>query len=206
MDKATLYQLKQLQKRLKEQAGAIRKTTIKPALSDEQLFLKAMQGVVPISRAGQFDHPQVPASPWPKLQAPQLALPHEDISDFWPWDELGATEQLLFAKPGLRLDALRKLKRGQYDIEAELDLHGESTESARQKVIVFLDRCVQRQQRCVRIIHGKGLSSRDGQPVLKLKLKNWLVQRSEVLAFAQAKPAQGADGAVLVLLKSGRSK
>jgi DNA-nicking Smr family endonuclease len=205
MDKNTLQQLKQLRKALKHAASSPAYPAPKPKpLDDEALFLRAMQGVKPLGVADQFAHPRASVSPWPRKLSPSSPAADEDMSDFWPWDELVQGEQLLFSKPGLRLDALKKLKRGDWPIDAELDLHGETIDSARQKVAHFLALCIARQLRCVRVIHGKGLSSKEGQPVLKLKLKNWLAQRDEVLAFAQANPFQGCAGAVLVLLKSGK--
>ncbi|BCL75328.1 hypothetical protein JHS3_10640 [Jeongeupia sp. HS-3] len=124
------------------------------------------------------------------------------MSDFWPWDELATGEELLYLRPGQKLDTLKKLRRGHWLVQAELDLHGYGSDTARQMVGEFLHAAQQAHRRCVRIIHGKGLSSRNQEPVLKHKLKNWLVQRDEVLAFSQARPADGGSGAVLVLLKN----
>ncbi|WP_410498319.1 Smr/MutS family protein [Chitinibacter sp. S2-10] len=205
MDKTTLVQLKQLRKRLKQQQDQSKSASVPiPAVVDDHiLFEQAMKGVKPLDYDAHYLHPAPVISPWPRNQNPAPIAQPDDMSDCWPWDELIDGEQLLFSRPGLRLDQLRKLKRGHWMIDAELDLHGETIDSARAKVAHFLMFCVARQLRCVRIIHGKGLSSKDGQPILKLKLKNWLVQRGEVLAFAQANPFQGCAGAVLVLLKSG---
>ncbi|WP_246307948.1 Smr/MutS family protein [Chitinibacter bivalviorum] len=163
-----------------------------------------MKDVQPLKARNQYVHPSLELSPWPRQGAAQMVTVTDDMSDFWPWDELEQGEQLLFVKAGLRLDTLRKLKRGDWQIDAELDLHGENTDTARIKVAQFLALSVQKNCRCIRIIHGKGLSSKEGLPILKLKLKNWLAQRDEVLAFAQANPFQGSAGAVLVLLKSGK--
>lgn len=206
MDKKTLEHLKKLRKTLRQQDAQARvKTKSEPALlSDDLIFKRAMQGVKPLPDAAYFSHPARPVSPWPRQQAVISEPINSDMSDFWPWDELQEGETMHFYKPGVRLDVLRKLKRGDYPIGAQLDLHGETTETARIRVAEFLVSCIARQLHCVRIIHGKGLSSIDRMPVLKLRLKNWLAQRAEVLAFVQAKPAQGCAGAVLVLLKSGK--
>jgi DNA-nicking Smr family endonuclease len=94
------------------------------------------------------------------------------------------------------------LRRGYWKIEAQLDLHGYTREEARQALVVFLDASSKRGCRCVRVIHGKGLSSRDHEPVLKARVGGWLAQRADVLAFCQARPEDGGSGAVLVLLSA----
>lgn len=208
MDKNITQQLKQLRKKLREEQKATRFKTIvreKPTTPDDHtLFLAAMKDVRPIKSVATILHELIPPSPWPKGIRVESPLLNDSISDFWPWDELEAGEQLMHMKPGQKLDTLRKLKRGDWVIEAELDLHGENIDSARTQVAQFLYHCQQRKMRCVRIIHGKGLSSSAGVPILKLKLKNWLAQMSEVLAFAQANPFQGSAGAVLVLIKTAK--
>lgn len=208
MDKNTTQQLKKLRKQLREAQQEQRYKVIvreKPPEPDQHaLFLAAMKDVVPLKTPAKVIHTPPTPSPWPKGLIVESPVLNQSMSDFWPWDELEAGEQLMHMKPGQKLDTLRKLKRGDWQAEAELDLHGENVDSARTQVAEFLYHCQQRQFRCVRIIHGKGLSSTAGIPVLKLKLKNWLVQIPEVLAFAQANPFQGAAGAVLVLLKSAK--
>jgi len=67
-----------------------------------------------------------------------------------------------------------------------------------------LNHCQLHQAKCVRIIHGKGLSSKNNEPVLKQLVRNWLIQRPDVLAFVPAQPAEGGSGAVIVLLKRGK--
>lgn len=206
MDKDSTQLLKKLRKQLRE-AQNIQATPVakKPAEPDQHaLFLAAMKDVAPLKSAKKVDLTPPPPSPWPKGLQVESPILNDTMSDFWPWDELEAGEQLMHMKPGQKLDTLRKLKRGDWIAEAELDLHGENIDSARTQVAQFLYYSQQRKLRCVRIIHGKGLSSTAGIPILKLKLKNWLAQMSEVLAFAQANPLQGCAGAVLVLIKSAK--
>jgi DNA-nicking Smr family endonuclease len=57
--------------------------------------------------------------------------------------------------------------------------------------------------RCVRVVHGKGLGSPGRVPVIKDKVKRWLVQSDRVLAFVQARGDDGGAGALIVLLQSG---
>jgi DNA-nicking Smr family endonuclease len=89
-------------------------------------------------------------------------------------------------------------------VQGELDLHGLTVPAAREALVLFLQRCLRERWRCVRVIHGRGLRSKNGEPVLKSKTAIWLSQRQEILAFCQARPADGGAGAVLVLLKGSR--
>jgi DNA-nicking Smr family endonuclease len=89
-------------------------------------------------------------------------------------------------------------------VQAEIDLHGMNRHEAAIGIAEFLLAAAQRGQRCVRIIHGKGYGSKNREPVLKAKIRNWLMPRDEVLAFCQAPPHEGGSGALLVLLKPPR--
>lgn len=204
MDNSTRNQLKRLRKSLRERP-APKKSAVAPLPADElDLFREAMRGVTPLPSA-HYTHPPRHPAPWPRQQAQTVSRESmANVSDFWPWDELASGEELLHTRPGISLDTLRKLRRGEWRVQAELDLHGHSSDSARARVAVFLHECQQRHLRCVRIIHGKGLSSHNREPVLKLKLKNWLAQRHDVLAFCQARPAEGGSGAAVILLRARR--
>jgi DNA-nicking Smr family endonuclease len=131
----------------------------------------------------------------------------ESLSDQSTWDigtESG--DELVFLRDGLPLQTLRRLRRGHWVIQDELDLHGHTTVEARAAVAAFLQACLRDGARCIRIIHGKGLRSKNREPVLKIKVAIWLQQREEVLAFCQARPADGGSGAVIVLLKSAAGR
>ena len=106
-----------------------------------------------------------------------------------------------FLRPGLSRQVLRKLRSGTWVIQNQLDLHGLDRHEAREALAGFIARCVKRGVRCVRVIHGKGLGSKNREPVLKTKVKHWLAQREEVLAYCQARPVDGGSGALVVLLK-----
>ena len=110
-------------------------------------------------------------------------------------------EELLFVRPGLRASTVRKLRRGQYATQAELDLHGLRVPDAHTLLKQFLRDCRLQDKRCVRIVHGKGLGSEGKIPVLKGKLNVWLRRHRDVLAFCSARPNDGGTGAVYVLLK-----
>ena len=116
-------------------------------------------------------------------------------------DALDTGEALAYLSEGLGRDVLRKLRRGHWVVEDELDLHGMNRHMAAISLSEFLRECRHRRLGCVRIVHGKGLGSKQREPVLKGLLRKWLV-RQDVLAFSQAPATQGGSGAVLVLLKT----
>src|SRR6185503_10011485 len=98
-----------------------------------------------------------------------------------------------FLRAGHSPDLLTRLRRGEWRVEDELDLHGLNRIQAAHAVGEFLDEAVG--MRCVRIVHGKGVG------VLRETLRGALPARAEVLGFVEAPAAQGGSGAVLVLLK-----
>ena len=164
------------------------------------LFRQAVQGVSPLTvpdRAVLSDkHP----APIPRqIPVHNEAASADALSDHIAL-ELGAGDEWAFLRPGVSRQTLRRLRRGYWKIEAQLDLHGFTREEARQALAVFLDSSSKQGVRCVRVIHGKGLSSPNQEPVLKTRVGNWLAQRADVLAFCQARPEEGGSGAVLVLL------
>ncbi|HEY5897707.1 MAG TPA: Smr/MutS family protein [Burkholderiales bacterium] len=116
-------------------------------------------------------------------------------------DAIESGDELSYLGEGLRRDVLRKLRRGHWVVQDELDLHGMNRHDAPVQLGLFFKHCKRRHLRCVRIIHGKGLGSRHREPVLKGLLRKWLL-REDVLAFCQAPANQGGSGAVLVLLKN----
>ncbi|MBI3574926.1 MAG: Smr/MutS family protein [Gammaproteobacteria bacterium] len=123
------------------------------------------------------------------------------LSDDYEPADVETGEELLYSRPGLQHSIMRKLRRGQYAIEAQLDLHGNTVPQARERVGTFLRDMQAQGKRCVRIIHGKGKSSEGKLPVLKGKVNSWLRQKDEVLAFCSARPNDGGTGAVYVLLR-----
>ncbi|HYD32938.1 MAG TPA: Smr/MutS family protein, partial [Methylophilaceae bacterium] len=136
------------------------------------------------------------------LRDEKQALADSLSDDYIPTHELESGEELLYVREGHAPDILSKLRRGFWVIQASIDLHGLVVEEARGYVASFLVDCRKRGIRCVRIVHGKGFGSRNREPVLKTKLRSWLMQKDDVIAFAQARPADGGGGAVVVLLKA----
>jgi DNA-nicking Smr family endonuclease len=100
---------------------------------------------------------------------------------------------------------LQRLRKGEWAIQRQLDLHGLRSDEARDTLSGFIREAYKHGIRCVRVVHGKGLSSPGKTPVLKGKVRNWLVQKNEVLAFVQARPMEGGAGALVVLLQPSRS-
>lgn len=94
----------------------------------------------------------------------------------------------------------QRLKRGQFSVQDELDLHGATALQAESLLRQFLADAHDHEYGCVRIIHGKGLQSENGVPVLKQVVDCMLRQRADVLGFHSAPATQGGTGAVLVLL------
>jgi DNA-nicking Smr family endonuclease len=113
-------------------------------------------------------------------------------------------DELTFRRACVRDETMRKLRRGQIPVEAEIDLHGLRRHAADAALRQFLNDCVHRGLQCVRVIHGKGLRSGPGGPVLKLVVHHWLRKVENVVAFAGARPADGGSGAVYVLLAGRR--
>ncbi len=86
-------------------------------------------------------------------------------------------------------------------MQGEIDLHGHTTDEAHDALADFLDDARQHGYRCVRVIHGKGLTSPNREPVLKGKVRAWLSHWDDVLAYCEAPPHAGGGGAVLILLR-----
>jgi DNA-nicking Smr family endonuclease len=163
-------------------------------------------GVIPLADSGRIAHARPRRKPVPLASTRDArSAPADDLSDHITWQaEPGA--ELVYLRNGVARETVRRLRRGHWPIQAELDLHGLSSNEARGLLLEFLGTCTRQSFRCVRIIHGKGLRSEHGAPVLKTRVANWLVQKSEVLAFCAAHPSEGGSGAVVVLLKSVRSE
>ena len=188
------------EKKAQDAAKSLLENPPEPA---ENIFLQAIKGAKPLNIDVPFTE-----KTYPKPVAKQFihdekqALRDSLSDDFYPAHELESGEELLYLRTGQSPDVLSKLRRGFWVVQAKIDLHGLISDEARAYVADFLSDCKKKNIRCVRIVHGKGLGSRNREPVLKNKLRNWLMQKDEVLAYAQAKPEDGGSGAVIVLLKA----
>ena len=116
----------------------------------------------------------------------------------------GPADELLYRRDEVPPRILRRLKRGEYAVQDEVDLHALGVDAAATLLREFLADARRRQRLCVRVVHGKGLHSGSAGPVIRQMTERLLRQRSDVLAFASAPGAQGGTGAVLVLLAPRR--
>lgn len=175
---------------------------ISPADEDARhLFRAAVADAVPLVHDRVHHEPPLPpAIPRQRWRDERAALTESLHGDSLVDLYLEGGDEAAFRQPGLATGTLRDLRRGRWVVQAVLDLHGFNRDQARQHTGAFLARCLKRGLRCVRVIHGKGLSSPGREPVLKKLVLGWLAQRREVLAFCQARASDGGAGAVVVLL------
>ena len=168
---------------------------------DSRLFREAIGAV------RQLDPvlpPPAPARPAPHphmLEADEAAVPGELLDMAFDPALLEVGEELSYLRDGYPPKLLRQLKRGQFSVQDDLDLHQMNAAAAQASIVIFLAEARQHGWRCVRIVHGKGLRSRAAGPVLKGLTDRLLRRRDDVIAFASARPALGGTGAVVVLLK-----
>jgi DNA-nicking Smr family endonuclease len=178
----------------------------KPAPEDDDasLFFQAMDGVQQITNRGEAPTPNPRLPEIIDENAEALAQLSELVAGDGDFDIAGSDEFIEGASPGTDRNLLRALRRGDFSIQGQLDLHGKTQVEARDAVERFLSDSRRSGKRCVLIVHGRGLNSKDQVPVLKGQLKGWLSQKrigNMVLAFATARPQDGGTGAVYVLLR-----
>ncbi len=175
-------------------------------VDDAELFLTELAGATPLRAKPRAQHSRALPSPVPlQTRRDQLEVLVESLLPY-PDDESGLEtgEELRYLREGLGSDVLRKLRRGVWVLQDELDLHGMTRAEAHAAVAGFIAQALKNGMRCVRIIHGKGLRSKNREPVLKGQLGRWLARKDEVLAYCQARRPDGGSGAVVVLLKADR--
>lgn len=196
---------KELAQRQKADAEreAIRQETERRVQAENNLFQRAAGAVKPIRHPQRVPLAREPAPPIPvQQQLDEQRVLLEAISDeFDATTLLDVDDALSFRRPGIGTDVTRKLRKGDWSIQREIDLHGLRREDAREALAAFIRLAVRDGVRCIRVVHGKGLGSPGKTPVLKSKVQGWLVQKNEVLAFVQARADEGGAGALVVLLK-----
>jgi DNA-nicking Smr family endonuclease len=184
----------------------------RPPADDPTLFARAMDGVVPVRRStGRVVAPvPTPSARRPvSEEAEALAVLADLVSGEADFDITDTREYIEGAVVGLDPRVVRRLRRGDFARQAHIDLHGLVTEEARAAVDRFLADAVRAGHRCLLIVHGRGLNSKDHTPVLKERLKTWLSRGRAahlVLAFATARPHDGGAGALYVLLRRDRRR
>lgn len=205
----SLQDLQQIQRQLAEQRELAAKRQAEQlqarrrAEAERNLFVRAAGEVQPLRhgpRVSLAGDPPAPVAVQQQLDEQRVLA--ESISDeFDASTLLDVDDALSFRRPGVGLDVTRKLRKGHWSIQREIDLHGLRREDAREALSAFIREAHRHGVRCVRVVHGKGLGSPGRTPVLKAKVQAWLVQKKEVLAFVQARGDEGGAGAVVVLLK-----
>lgn len=152
------------------------------------------RGLAEIARPRPAPHPR-------QRELDEQAAVRESLSDEVNLESLLLTDDgLSFRRPGIGPEVVTKLRRGQWALQGQIDLHGLNRDEARRALADYLHECQRRGMRCLRVVHGKGHGSPGRQPVLKAKVQRWLAQSAEVIAFAQASGPQGGAGALVVLL------
>src|SRR5690242_9023914 len=171
-----------------------------PDEDDRRLFREAVRDVKPLAPETP---PPAPRRPPPRARftrADRLAVLRESLDGNVGDPELASGEELVFAREGVQVGVLRKLRRGQYRVQAEIDLHGLTVAEAKEELRAFLAHALEHHFRCVRIIHGKGLRSGHRGPVLKGAVSSVLRRVGPVLAYVSARQVDGGTGALYVLL------
>lgn len=208
--------LKSLGKQLREQAEARAVAEKERAKQEKQqaveanIFQTALGGVQRMPASDRYVPPSVPKSVAPEA-APKRKLTQaeddalvlrESLSDLFEVDHyLEDDPALNYSAPGVGPDVMKKMRKGHWPVQDELDLHGMNRDQARDALGAFLTRSQQRNHRCVCVIHGRGFGSRGQEPVLKSMVHSWLVQKG-VVAFCQARNHEGGEGALIVLLRA----
>lgn len=185
-------------------AAALALERAQAAEAERQIFARSVGPVTPLPDPGLADINRPRPRPEPfQRQADERAALREALSDEVDVESLLLTDDgLSYRRPGVALDVVTRLRRGQWSVQNQIDLHGLTRDEARDALAGFVRHAHQRGQRCLRVVHGKGHGSPGRQPVLKGKVQRWLAQCGEVVAFTQAIGPQGGAGALIVLLDS----
>jgi DNA-nicking Smr family endonuclease len=169
---------------------------------EDALFREALSDVKPLRARKRH---WIPPAPSPKARfrrQDERAVLYESMHDIPEEADIEAGEELLFHRPQVSRSILRQLRRGRYTIQREIDLHGMTASEAKDALKIFIVECAADRISCIRVIHGKGLRSGPGGPVLKNQVNRWLRQWHPVLAFVSARRCHGGTGAMYVLLSS----
>nr|WP_043480004.1 Smr/MutS family protein [Janthinobacterium sp. HH01] len=208
--------LKSLSKQLKEQADARAAAEAERAKQEKtraveaNIFQSSLGGVKRMPVSDRYV-PSLPksaattAAPARKLTQAEddAAVLRESLSDLFEVDHyLEDDPSLNYAAPGVGPDVVKKMRKGHWPVQDELDLHGLRRDDARDAIGDFLRKSAMRNHRCVCVIHGRGFGSKGQEPVLRSMVHSWLVQKEEVVAFCQARSSEGGEGALIVLLRA----
>ena len=169
---------------------------------DADLFRRAVSDAKPLDAERRVDEKRrKPTAKARFSRADESRVLRESLEGDIDDIEAGSGEALRFARPSVGRRTLRKLARGSYAVQAEIDLHGMTVAEARPRLQAFIEDCARTGKRCVRVVHGKGLGSGQRGPVLKPNVNAWLRRWDAVLAFVSTRQVDGGTGAVYVLLR-----
>jgi DNA-nicking Smr family endonuclease len=169
---------------------------------DARLFREAVRGVRPLQQR-TLPPPAPRARPHARFsRADRAAVLKESLDTLGADPQLAGGEELVFHRPHIPQSVLRRLRRGEYRVQREIDLHGLTVAEAKLALRQFLVNALEQHVRCVRIVHGKGLRSGHRGPVLKAAVNAVLRRTGAVLAYVSARRVDGGTGAVYVLLSS----
>ena len=169
---------------------------------DDRTFRQAMADVTPLRTSNRIEPvpKKTPARAVQKKMDDQAVL--QELLEYDDESiELQTGEELLFLRPGYQKRTLKRLRRGYFSVADTIDLHHMNVETAKQVLLDFLDHALAGQLSCVRIIHGKGLRSKN-LPKLKMMTNRVLRKHPRVVAFASCRPVDGGTGATDVLLST----
>ena len=175
---------------------------------DLAAFRAAVADAQPLPKSGRvhLGGPLPPPRPLQHLADEQAAL-HESLhGPISLQDRLEGGDEASFLRPGLAQSVLRDLRRARWVVQGEIDLHGLNRDQARSELSAFLADSLHHGKRCVRVVHGKGLSSPQKISILRQLVRGWLMQRIEILAYCQAQPRDGGEGALMVLLRAQKKQ
>ncbi len=173
------------------------KTESRGRQDEDELFRRAMDGVVPLPGGASGKRARGRGA-----DSDRPATGSEGVGQRADPEGTGPTGARAAPRRGL----MRKLRRGGFRVEEDLDLHGLNRIEARRELDLFLRECVARGLRCVRIVHGRGWNSPNRESVLRTKATEWLAESKLVQAFAPALPRDGGPGALYVLLRRETTK
>jgi DNA-nicking Smr family endonuclease len=178
-----------------------------PDAEEARVFRAAVSDVTPLPTPAHLPHGDALPAPRRRTRRHAPIVESESLGDVVAADDApgvatpSAADPLSFRRPGVRDQTLRRLRRGRYPVEDELDLHGLSQAAARDQLAEFITSSRHAGLKCVRVVHGKGYRSGARGPVLKIAVNTWLRRHADVLAFTSARAIDGGTGAVYVLLR-----
>jgi DNA-nicking Smr family endonuclease len=169
---------------------------------DAELFRRTISGAKPLRSGKRVAKPQNKPKPKARFsRADEKEALRESMRADIDTMEASSAESMRFHRPSVGRHTMRKLERGRFSVQAEIDLHGMTAAEAKPRLTDFIDSSAKQGHLCVRVVHGKGLGSGHRGPVLKNSVNRWLRKWDSVLAFVSTRQVDGGTGAIYVLLR-----